>query len=168
MKRRKSGAFGVYTVDPGGKTGTAHGVFLKQQTLVSTLRAHTVEASEWTGDPVIQAANIARDYMAFYKHAKASGIERVELVVEDFKLRQMAVELSPVEVTFALRAYLRVLKLPDVAAYQSAGSAKSFGTAARLKHWRLYAIGRGSDHKRDALRHLALRVSTIIDESKDW
>jgi hypothetical protein len=161
---KRDKAFAVYTLDPGGRSGTANGVFIAQKTLVSTMRAHSVEAKEWEGDSVLQAANIARDYHDFYRRAKASRIDRVELVVEEFRLRQMAVELSPVEVTFALKAYLNVLKLPGVTVFQSASQAKSFATSPRLKRWGLYAVGRGSDHKRDATRHLALRVSTIIDE----
>jgi hypothetical protein len=157
-------AFGVYTLDPGGKSGTARGVFIPQRTIVSTLRAHTVEAAEWTGDPIIQAANIARDYYAWRRQVYAAGVERIELVIESFKLRQVAVELSPVEVTAALRAYLRVLKLPDVTCYQSASQAMSHAPHQRLKRWGMYSAGRGSDHKRDALRHLALRVSNIIEE----
>lgn len=156
--------FGVYTVDPGGKTGTAKGVFLKKQTLVETFRAHTVEADEWLGDPIVQASNIAKDYLNFRELCVLTGISRIDLIVETFRLRQMAVDLSPVEVTAALRANLLGLDLPDLTGYQTASEAKSFATATRLKRWGLYRVGRGSDHKRDALRHLALRVSVIIDE----
>lgn len=157
---------GVYTVDPGGKTGTAKGVYSIQDTLVKTLRLHVAEAGEWEGDPIVQAANIARDYASFKKKNSALGIERIDLIVETFVLRKMAVDLSPVMVTSALRAYCRVLGIGDVTAYQQPGEAKSFGTAARLKRWGLYSVGRGSDHKRDALRHLALRVSVILNEEE--
>jgi hypothetical protein len=164
MRKQAKEAFGVFTVDPGGKTGAASGVFLPQDTLAATIRAHSVNAYEFEGDSVEQAFRICEHYIDFQERCKESGIDRVELVIEDFNLRQMAVELSTVEVTYALKAFLFDWGITDEPVLQSASAAKSFGTAQRLKHWGLYRLGRGSDHKRDALRHLALRVSVIIDE----
>lgn len=164
---RRSGrghpAFAVYAVDPGGKTGTAKGVFTKQATMAATLRGHVVEADEWFGDPILQAQLIVEDYLVWRDEATRNGVQRIELVLERFHLRQMAVELSPVEITAAMRAMLLLSNI-DVDVYQEPSDAMTFAPHQRLKTWGLYKYGRGSDHKRDALRHLALRVSVIIDE----
>lgn len=155
------GALAVYAVDPGGATGAARGVFVLQSTLSETLRAHAVEAREFRGSPVKQGLDIADDFLEWMLSVEASGIgpRRIVLVFEGFNLRQMAVDLSPIEVTTATRTALAIGGWERVPEFQSASQAKTFANAERLKLWGLYAAGRGSDHKRDALRHLALAVS---------
>jgi DNA-binding transcriptional LysR family regulator len=154
----------LYAVDPGGATGAARGLFLPQATVAETLKAHAVEAREFRGDPIEQGWAIARDFLEWMLKLEDAGLSprRIKLVFEGFNLRQMAVDLSPVEVTTAVRTALAGEGWARAPEFQSASQAKSFATGDRLKLWGLYDVGRGSDHKRDALRHLALGVSRSL------
>jgi hypothetical protein len=152
-------AFAVYAVDPGGTTGWARGVFLPQNTLAATLRAHAVVAGECRGSTLDQAFELTNDILEYKDRVRKDGIRDFVIVFEGFQLRTQRVDLSPVEVIAGTRALLATegVELTDKN-FQSPSSGKSFGTTPRLKHWGLYAAGRGSPHKRDALRHLALGV----------
>lgn len=172
-------------VDPGGVSGCARGVFVSGSSLAETLQGHDIEAWTVEGDPEVQAWEIAAEWLDWSADLRLSGVGGLHLVIESFALRQMAVELSPVMVA----AGIRTLLIPRAVALgvtggsaskagpvgravatglgwkldeQSPGDAKTFATTARLKEWGMYALGRGGgDHKRDALRHLALRVARI-------
>lgn len=151
-------AFAVYAVDPGGTTGAAWGVFLPQGTLHETLRAHSVEAREFFGSTLNQAFDITEDILARRARWNAAGIRDVIVVFESFKLRTGLADLSSVEVISATQALL-IERAGVTVEFQGPADAKRFATADRLKRWGLYVVGRGSDHKRDALRHLSLCVS---------
>lgn len=165
--------FAVMAVDPGGTTGLAAGMFRRSEgvdgtVLGPTLRRAVRRRAVWTqlvtGSPEEQAWFIARGWTEFlfrWNVELGQPVRDCHLVVEEFELRQMAVQLSPVEVT----AGLKTLLMPAAVEIerQSASQAMSKATNARLRQWDLYALGRGrGDHKRDALRHLALRVSRVL------
>lgn len=172
--------FAVFAVDPGGVTGVARGIFESRPTLKETLRVSSaggsVEAWEVEGPSEVQAHEIAEEFLDWSASLMIDGYcgaPDISLAFEAFALRQRSVDLAPVEVTWGVRTLLtprssaRAGTLQDFAGghtweYQSPSDAKGFATSARLKTWELYKLGRGSDHKRDALRHLALRVSRIL------
>lgn len=161
--------YGIMVVDPGGVTGVARGLFINQGSLAATLRGHSLDAWEVEGEAEEQAWEITSEFLDWAHELRAHGVETIDLVIEAFHLRQRSADLSPVEVTAGIRTLLipRAVALdlpnqPDVfwkVVYQSASEAKSFATSARLRQWGLFALSRSSDHKRDALRHLAYRVA---------
>lgn len=159
----------IMAVDPGKRTGLATGVFTLQESVEATLRAYadrSVRAYEVEGSYEEQAVVLFDSWVIFRRGALRSGARAV-LVMEDFNLRQMAVDLAPVEVRSALRTLIVYEGYPlDEVEDQTASEAKSYATTPRLQHWGLYSLGRspgGRDHKRDALRHLALRVSRALE-----
>lgn len=161
---RRERAFGVFAVDPGGTSGWACGVFLPQATLAATLRAHTVEAGEFRGSTLDQAFELTNAFLDFEERCKQGRVRKVLLLFESFELRTQHADLSSVEVIAGSRSLLaQEGRELDGSCFQSPAQAKSFATVARLKHWGLYRVGRGSEHKRDALRHLALGVSRTLD-----
>jgi hypothetical protein len=162
--------YAVFAVDPGGTSGVARGVFVNQGSLAATLRGHRLEAWEVEGEPEEQAWEIAAEFLDWAMDLRAHRIPDVDFVSEAFHLRQRSADLSPVEVMSGVKALLipRATALetgePHVRPFwsmveQTASEAKSFATSARLRQWGLFALGRGSDHKRDATRHLAYRVA---------
>jgi hypothetical protein len=157
-------AFGVYAVDPGGTSGWARGVFKSRGTLADTLKNHAVEAGEFVGTTLDQSFELTNHFLEWREECLKRGVREVILVFESFELRTQRTVLASVEVIHGARCLLASEGVEiDSDHFQSPSQAKSFGTAARLKYWGLYPVGRGSDHKRDALRHLALAVSRRMD-----
>lgn len=168
--------FAVMTLDPGGVSGVARGIFEARETLKATLLdGGELEAWEVEGEPELQAFEIAEEFKEWSANLMIDGFcaaNDISLVCESFALRQRSADLSPVEVRSALRALLMppvdarqgVMRFDHTWVEQSPGDAKSIGTPDRLKGWNLYRLGRGSDHKRDALRHLVLRVNRVLGQ----
>lgn len=185
MAVTKKGWVGVMAVDPGGTTGVAWGVHNVRrkgikEVLASGRRYGTAEA---TGGEPYQAAKIVEIWNWF---AGMCGRHRIPctLVFEDFVLRPRTSGasaarsgLTPVRITELVRGMLIAqagmlregvagdgLGEPgfifacdigaDQIVLQQPSNAKSFATNDRLKRWGVYE--KGSDHKRDAMRHLAL------------
>lgn len=161
-------------VDPGGVSGVAQGLFLPQRTLARTLGRAVGKGvvGAWTveGSYQEQALAIVSSWERLLFHwtvelSQPSG--SAYLVVESFKVRRMDVQLSPVEVRAGIETLLYVRGSYDGCGTggreQSPSDAMGFATNARLRDWGLYPFGRGrGDHKRDALRHLALKVNRLI------
>lgn len=157
-------AFALYAVDPGGTSGWARGVFVPQETVVATLKSHNVEAGECRGPTLDQAFQLAASIVEFRARCRASGIRDFKVLFEGFQLRTQNVDLAPVEVIAGTRVVLSVenIFLTKVN-FQTPSQGMTYATNDRLKRWGLYDVGRGSPHKRDALRHLALGVSRKLD-----
>ena len=128
-----------------------------------------VEGSAWE-----QAWEIASEYLDWSADLVLDGIGSpcVHLVFERFDLRQRSVELSPVAVTAGVETLLMPGSSGVVAGFvldlgfgrgQTPSDAKRFGTSDRLREWGLWSVSRGSEHRRDAARHLALRVARILN-----
>lgn len=182
MGRAIPDVFAVFTVDPGGTSGVARGVFKSLPTLADTLREAVkmgeVEAWECEGAPELQAWELAaeiRDWVFEVHTQLLIPLPDISVVFEAFQLRQRSADLSPVAVTAATCALLMdrddVMSVEGwsgtfvggVGLYvQQPADAKNLATRERLIDWDLYALGRGSDHKRDALRHLAVRVNGVL------
>jgi hypothetical protein len=169
-------SFGVMAVDPGGTTGLAYGIFDAMETTAETLLGgENLTAMEVYGAPEEQAWTIGMEWLDFVAECVLAevAIPDCHLVFESFAVRTVLAELSPVEVIAGVRTLLQprgkaVGIIAEVPPWkldwrsQSAGDAKSFGTSARLRAWNLFDLGRGSNHKRDALRHMALRTKRIL------
>jgi hypothetical protein len=173
--------FAVMAVDPGGVTGCARGVFNWQGSVKETIQAYAGggrgdggqlgwEAWEVEGDPRIQAWEIASEFHDWATPLLGAGGWHVTLVFEDFKLRTGLADLSPVEVIAGTRTLLvpRSMGLEGrlgpagwALEFQSAADAKQYATSPRMREWGVWSLTRGSNHKRDAIRHLCLRVSRI-------
>lgn len=181
--------FAIMTVDPGRTTGVAQGMFnaarlarpttravLARAVRKGALRVAEVRAAEDPGPhagSAHQAAILYRAWMDFNFRATVElgiPIPDVHLVIEDFALRQRSADLDPVEVTHAFLAYLRgetgtwaALSLAPEGRlhFQTPSEAIGYATNARLRAWGVWTVGK--EHGRDATRHLALRVSKILD-----
>lgn len=172
---------GLFAVDPGGKTGCAEGLFeLRRAKTVGERFAQGSELRSWEvhGDELEQGVQLATEFEAFRRTCWASGVRRVELVIEDFNLRPTGIGstaragLAPVRVTSTMLGVRigkalqwetttgRVSVGTDVpVVYQQPSEIKGFATNARLKKWGVYVVG--SDHRRDAVRHLAVRLAKL-------
>jgi hypothetical protein len=178
-------AFAIMALDPGGTSGLAAGVFAPRpsdqptvkQTLRRAVRKRMIQALVIDGPPERQGHRVARGWRDFtYRCNVELGLPLTDIwfVVEDFNLRQMAVDLAPVEVTAAVRT---AQTAPTTSGWHddvpegryvkvSASEAKTFATNDRLKLWTVYDVGRGrgfGDHARDALKHVCLGVNKCLE-----
>lgn len=157
--------FAVFAVDPGGTSGYAQAVLRSRtstrQTLLRASRKRAWSAGETRGDWVDQAWELFELYLGFRYRAHIElgiAVEDIHLVIEEFELRQRNVELSPVQIAAGLEVSARVLA--GSIEYQSASQAMTFATSDRLRDWGVWTVG--SEHARDATRHLALRVAILL------
>lgn len=165
--------FAVMALDPGGTTGLATGMFrtdrgdmMMKEVLARAIKKGVLLAADVDGDPVEQAWWLAKAWSDFrFVCTVERGIAEsdVVLVIEDFQLRQRSADLAPVRVTTGLLTLLRgregdwPLGAP---VYQGPSEAKGTATNDRLRSWGLWQVG--SEHRRDAMRHLATRVSRML------
>lgn len=163
----------VFSIDPGETSGIAAGVFTIEKTVKETLqgarRLKTAEVGGTKDSWLFQGREIARlmNRFAFAMNAEERiRIDHIHYVCEDFVLRRRVEggatgNLTSVWVAAAARSAF----LPDnwEFTWQQPSAAKTFATNDRLKLWGLYEHTVGSEHKRDAIRHLALRVNGIVD-----
>jgi hypothetical protein len=178
-------AFGICTYDLGKATGIAQGVFSNRGTVKQTLRRAVrrgmIRCSGVDGPPEEQGHYLAAIWRSFkFRCIVDYGIPEgaVLLVVEDFQLRQMAVDLAPVEVYAALRAVQRIPVTngwhddvrPECLLRQSASQAKTYATGERMSTvWGVSKLatkrvtGRDGDHAKDALRHLCSGVNKVLE-----
>lgn len=180
--------FAVMAFDPGGTTGIAAGLFnaskMSEPSTSAVLRravrkgAVSVDQFGDKLDPdlfAIEAAHgqhIFNQWLKFKAEANIAGIAipDIHLVIEDFQLNRATVDLAPVKVTWSALGLLRgeigtwaamSLCPDDVLHFQPPSMAMTYATNDRLKSWGLWEVGK--EHGRDAARHLALRVSKILD-----
>lgn len=124
--------------------------------------ASSVRAWEVRGSIPAQADAIAEEYIWRSMANEWRGMRTI-LSMESFQLRQRNVELSPFGIAMAVEAILLRERpwLPSPL-YATPSEAIGYATSARLKAWGLYGYGRGSAHKRDALRHFAHRAEKLV------
>lgn len=163
--------FAVFAVDPGGTSGWASAVLRNRgsvrQTLRRASRKGTFEAGQTRGSYDDQAWELFELYLGFRYRAHTElgvPVANIDLVIEDFQLRQMAVELTPVEIRAALVVSTRALHNRPIV-YQQPSQALSFATSDRLRDWGVWVTGFGGrlEHAADATRHLSLRVAKVLD-----
>lgn len=167
---KATGLHAVMAVDPGGTTGVAAAyVDLKFKTLKETLQMGLSDrkAVEVKGDWLFQAREVHRLMKSFTFTAnvqRSLPIDHIHIVIEDFQVRPAGRagggthNLTSVWVAAGARAML----LPDTydLEWQQPSDAKRLATNERLKMWKLWEVG--SEHKRDAWRHFALRVNKLV------
>jgi hypothetical protein len=108
----------VMGLDPGGTSGCAQGVFRAdakstREALARAIAKQQLISWEEKGHPVQQAWAIANRWSSFqFKCNVEYGIDvrDIHFVIEGFNLRQLAVDLAPVKVTYGVLTLL--YKLP--------------------------------------------------------
>lgn len=158
----------VAAVDPGGVTGVARGVFPvgSAGSIAEALAGATqLESWEEEGSVVDQAASIADELADWFGWMNMNGIAipNLKFVIESFALRQRHADLSPIEIRHQLIARWDVMGWNGrvAAESQTPADAKSYATNARLRRWGGWVVG--SPHRRDAMRHLLLKVNRIMN-----
>lgn len=171
-----SSAVAIYVVDPGQTTGC--GTILANMSLPTVAqiirRARTKgNIMTWneTGTYAEQAWRISRDIVDFFFHVH---IERglvdarsMYIVIEDFHLRMMSADLSPIWVTAGIECLLSnaqkaTWELDGYYTKQMPHEAKGFCTDDMLKRWNLW---RGkTTHERDTIRHMARKLDILLQE----
>lgn len=173
--------FGIMAVDPGGTSGVATGLFntkgpagrSTRALLARAVEKDAIRVEQIYGGPDYKTVGydtghvhrVLGAWISFNNRARALGAERVDLVIEDFQLRQRSVDLAPVQITAGLECL--IVERPHsivVPIKQPASEAMGYATNVRLKEWRVYPLTVGKEHARDALRHLVLRASKRLEE----
>ena len=162
-------AYGVMTIDPGGTTGVAFGVLDLSLDSLTTVKEILEDARVWTDEvegSYEEQAMVLFDLLLAWVHNE--GLASYEVVIEGFALRTQNADLSPVEVTAGLVTLFAREGVRDLVSYQDPGNAKQMVTLKRLSTFGLEGFRRGlagrvSDHRTDALRHLALRVMRLVE-----
>lgn len=190
--------FAIMTVDPGGTTGVAQGLFnVSSMDRVSTRKvmARAVRKDVLRVEQ-LYAATAYRDVKRLHEVSMAIGVYRawlsfsfkclvelaipmpyIFLVIESFELRQRSADLSPVGVTQGLLTLLATGEIDPGAAgmtwpsirvdqqlrFQEPATAMTYATNERLREWGVYGLTVGKEHGRDAMRHLCLAASEILD-----
>lgn len=169
----------IYAVDPGTISAVARGVFPRYADSVwEGLTSGKWESWEVHGEPADQAWEIIGEYADWtewphHKRMKKLGVRDYELVFEDFVLylgpgasskRNL---LDPVRVTYACDALCITRDGPRWAfpVLQQPGLAKSYATNDRLRRHNMWV--KGSDHRRDAVRHMCRRYAVLLGAEKD-
>jgi hypothetical protein len=86
------------------------------------------------------------------------------VVLEDFNIRQIAVDLAPVKLIGAVRQHLWYRGRNWF--MQSASQAKTTATDDRLKLWNMYTREGGLQHARDADRHVILFLRKVLQNNE--
>lgn len=164
-------AVAIYALDGGTTSGVARGIFpAKSESVWDGLAAGEWESWEVEGEPARQAWEIIGEYAEWlgWPHLKPmekKGVHQHILAFEDFVVRlgtgasSKRSLLDPVRVSSACDALciqrdgLR-WAFPQ---YQQPSQAKNFATNERLRKHKLWV--KGSDHRRDAVRHMCLAYS---------
>lgn len=171
-----SSAVALFVFDPGGTTGVMEMLAdLRQETVASVMRRarskRNLKTYEVKGDHVEQAlelnSRLREFFFAVHVERAVVGANGLYIVIEDFHLRQMSADLSPVRVTSAFEAVFSAAHNLPSANYgseqyikQSASEAKGFCSNDMIKKWGLWY--RRSDHERDAIRHGARRLDNLL------
>lgn len=179
---------GIFAVDPGGMTGVAWGVFdLALGTVADVLReplecgsldvggrnrSEKGHSSAAHADEVEQAITLTSLWYEFVKVCEGYNSPvcacPYDLVMEDWQPRLPLrsgerVVFFPVRIPALFVGMLiggaSGVDWPDVV-WQQPGQVKAFATDARLRRWGRWV--RGSDHQRDAWRHIASRLDALL------
>jgi hypothetical protein len=162
-------------VDPGTTTGCAAGVFHAAAEVAGCLADGEWETWEVTGSPAEQAWEIMDEYRDRQVRWNLAGIAfpDMHLVCESFALRLKKAHGAgsdqrmhdPIRVangmeTLSLHYQLNDLRQWAKIEYQSPSEAKSYVTNERMRRWGAWV--KGSEHKRDATRHMVKKISDIL------
>jgi hypothetical protein len=169
-------AVAIYSIDPGGTTGIATCLAnIGQPTVARCIsracaKGHLRTWNE-TGSYTEQAWSISHSIVDFFFNVHVErGIVAADccfIVIEDFHLRLMSADLSPIWITAGIEVLLSDAMsgqwhLNGFYSKQSPSEAKGFCTDAMLKKWKLFK--HKSPHERDAIRHVARRLDRLLIE----
>lgn len=172
-----SNAVAIFSIDPGGTTGCATALIdLRQPTVARAMQRAKVKGllHTWNvkGDTIEQAWAISKhvaDYF-FWAHIEHQYIQanRAFIVMENFELRTLAADISPVQITAGVETLLSGAYGID-GRWKEEGfytkqmpSEKTFCSDDMLRKWGLMK-GR-SPHERDALKHMARRIDRFLSK----
>lgn len=160
----------VFAVDPGRTSGLFCGAVELGETIAETLatitmaKAGEVKEEDSIGSGVEIGRAIIRWAMFCEKHA--IGAPNRHVVAEDFQLRRRQEGgatgiLDSCWVGGAIGGFVDGVEPIE---WQQPSDAKTYATDERLKRWGLYgySLKPASVHKRDAIRHFALKVNTLL------
>lgn len=155
---------GVFAFDPGGTTGVGWALMDVKDTVAKTLRYADIQTVEVTGDWKEQARKLRDLWLAVSHEWKERGLagQHTYLIREDFNLYKFRSSdkkgVYPIWISAMLEGLLDLTDVDIIA--QQVVQAKRFATNARLKRWGVYVPG--SEHKRDAVRHIAFKLNKVI------
>lgn len=166
--------FAIMVFDPGATTGAARGLFRPCDTLAETLATgEDWETWEVTGPPPIQSREIAEEFIAWHFELHVERlvpVHDIHFISEDFQLRPSKAKgagsdprmLDPVRVTSGVEALMvdAEYETRHEVEKQMPGLAKGYATNDRLRQWGAWVVG--SEHRRDANRHLCYRANMIL------
>lgn len=155
----------IMTFDPGGTTGVAWGVMDVEGTLAETLQGAELASCDITGNHQ-QQANKLHDLWTTLHYGwlveRQIPDDNIHLVSEGFSLSKIGsrekVGLYPIWIAAMFEGLVWVSGARIV--YQEP-STKRRSTTARMKRWGCWERG-ASEHRKDAMRHLAYRVNQLI------
>lgn len=164
----------ICAVDGGTTTGVARGIFPRYaESAWEGLAAGKWESYEVTGEIGYQCWEIMGEFADWtdwpeHKKFNEQGVKSWHLVFEDFVVRlgtgasSKRVLLDPVRVasgcdTLCIKRDGLRWAFPE---YQQSNLAKNYATNARLRAHGMWVVG--SDHRRDAVRHLCRRYATLL------
>jgi hypothetical protein len=168
------GMIAIMAVDPGTTTGVALAVVerprkiagvVQPRSVWAALSAGTIESYEVTGLPPLQAWELMKQYQEWREPYRYN-----EIVFEDFVLTP-----GHGSDTRSLFDPMRVIEGCEALSYTRDGfrwahiirqmpSAKAFATNDRLRRHKLWQ--RGSEHRRDAVRHVCSRYGNILAKGR--
>jgi hypothetical protein len=162
----------IFSIDPGGTTGCACGVFDLRRITVKAIvgRAKAKQnLKTWNvkGTNVAQNWEISKAVVDFYYtvHVEKAWImyNKFYVVTENFNLREMGADLAPVERNSGIETLLEPCfkdRWDEVWSKQTASQAKGFCDDKMLDRWGL--LKGKSPHERDATRHIASRLDILL------
>lgn len=187
VKRHKNeDLHAVMGVDPGGTSGVAGCYVRLGETMRETMAegVSRAKAVEVEGDWLSQSQAIANMMVRFMFTANVENeipLDNIHFAFEDFVLRRKteggatgnltscwvaagAVAIYDTQHVIDAREKPQLFLMgrdePSPVTWRQASQAKSYATNERLKIWGLWEVG--SDHKRDAWRHVASEINLLI------
>lgn len=166
-----SGRVAVAAVDPGGTSGVFCGCVALDSTMKGTVKTLSrVKRGEIDGPFYEQGFAIASVLEEWFANSTFDyvRVDQQWIVIEDFVLRRRVEggatgNLTAVWVAAALHGILAAEPAcPVTVEYQQPSDAKRFATNARLKMWKLWRPTVGQPHARDAARHWAVKVNSLV------
>jgi hypothetical protein len=148
----------IVAIDPGGTTGWC----ILHVPLKAITRGLDIDYSRHECGEVTGTYNEQTDFLVDLFREPAH--DRSIVVMESFTLRQLQVELSPLEIAARVEYSIYDHGWPVFYHTQGASEAKTTATDARLRRWGLWEIGK--EHARDANRHAATLARKLQTDRK--